>query len=355
MIFYLFLISIFIIAILMFIYVYNFTKKFNIKVSNKKLNIFINSIPSIIFIIYFILDYVNAFVVLIHLLAFSIIFNLLFRIIKKIRKKEFKYYYSGLLTVVVTIIYLSFGYYNAHHVVETDYIVYTNKISGEYKVAQVSDSHVGATMDGDEFINYMKEINLTNPDVIVVTGDFVDDDTSLIDMIKACEGLGLLNAPVYFVYGNHDKGYFGYRNFTDKELRSELAKNNVIILEDEVVRLTDNIYLIGRQDYNILDRLSMEELLKDISEEDYTIVLDHQPTDYENELGADLVLSGHTHGGQLFPLGQLSVLAGINDSYEGMKVIDNTTFIVNTGLGDWAMKYKTFTRSEYTIITIKGE
>ncbi len=84
-------------------------------------------------------------------------------------------------------------------------------------------------------------------------------------------------------------------------------------------------------------------------------MLDHQPNDYDNEAesGADLVLSGHTHGGQLFPLGLFGVLLGSNDKTYGIETRDNTTFIVNSGISDWAIKFKTGTKSEYGVITIK--
>jgi len=87
------------------------------------------------------------------------------------------------------------------------------------------------------------------------------------------------------------------------------------------------------------------------------IVLNHQPNDYDNEseVGVDLVLSGHTHGGQFFPLGPLGVLFGFNDAYYGSEEIENTTFIVNSGIGDWAIQFKTGTISEYGIIDIKSK
>ena len=97
-----------------------------------------------------------------------------------------------------------------------------------------------------------------NPDIVVITGDFIDDDTSYNDFIVGCEALGLLNTKygVYFVYGNHDKGYFNNRSYNDSDLRRELNKNNVIILEDEKVSITDDIILIGRQDHQVSNRLN---------------------------------------------------------------------------------------------------
>ena len=87
----------------------------------------------------------------------------------------------------------------------------------------------------------------------------------------------------------------------------------------------------------------------------YTIVLDHQPHDYDDEVkaGVDLVLSGHTHGGQLFPLAPIGYLSGANEQIYGMKKRgDHMVSIVTSGISDWAIDYKTGTFSEYVIIDI---
>ena len=329
-----------------------------------KNNALSKSILIIIFIIgliFLIIDSVNTLIVLIHIFAFIIVFDFIIGLINYIRKKELNNSISFILALLITSIYLIYGYYEAHHVVETKYIINTNKNIGvnNFRIVQIADSHIGSTMNGDDFIRYMKKINKTNPDIVVITGDFVDDDTKLKDMVKACEGLGSLNAKygVYFTYGNHDKAYFNYRNFDDKILRKELKKNNVIILEDEIKLITDNIYLVGRQDSQVEDRLDAESLTENLDKSKYIIGLDHKPDDYGNLVNAnfDLVLSGHTHGGQMWPLGPISVYMGINDSYYGKKIIDNTTFIVTSGIGDWTVKFKTFAISEYVVIDLKNK
>lgn len=82
------------------------------------------------------------------------------------------------------------------------------------------------------------------------------------------------------------------------------------------------------------------------------IVIDHQPADYQNESEAnvDLVLSGHTYGGQFIPNPYLSQ----NNSVYGLKSINKTNFIVTSGLSDWEIKMKTGCFSEYAIINLKA-
>ena len=87
----------------------------------------------------------------------------------------------------------------------------------------------------------------------------------------------------------------------------------------------------------------------------YAVILDHQPNDYKNQAEAkvDLVLSGHTHGGQLFPLNKVGEWIGANDRTYGYERRGSTDFIVTSGLSDWAIKFKTGTKSEFVVIDIK--
>ncbi len=327
---------------------------------HKTISWLISLVPILLIIKGLRVNTVNATVVYIHIFLFILLGELLIYLINKISKKEVNKRYALVFSLIVTSIYLGYGYYMAHHVVETHYEVVTSKDIGidHLRVVQVTDSHIGATMDGDKFIEYMERINETNPDIVVVTGDFVDDSTSLTDMIKGCTGLGKLKTKygVYFVYGNHDKGYFDFREYGDKEIREELAKNNVIILEDEYISLIGNVVLLGRQDKGEKNRVTAQDLMKDIDKNKYVIALDHEPNDYDNEAasGMDIVISGHTHGGQLFPLGPISLLLKENDKVYGIEKRSNTTFIVSSGIGDWAVKFKTDAKAEYVVIDIKN-
>ena len=101
----------------------------------------------------------------------------------------------------------------------------------------------------------------------------------------------------------------------------------------------------------------MDELTTSLDKSKYMIVLDHQPADYQNQAqsGVDLVLSGHTHGGQLFPFNKIGKLIGANDFIYGTTKINKTNFIVTSGISDWAIKFKTGTKSEFVIIDIKKD
>ncbi len=202
-----------------------------------------------------------------------------------------------------------------------------------------------------------------NPDIVVITGDYVDDDTSREDMEAACAALGTLETTygAYYVFGNHDKGYYGpkYRGYSGDDLIAELEKNHVTVLQDETVPIGDGFSLIGRQDRSEGQqggRASMEELMENVSPGSYSIVLDHQPHDYDAQAaaGADLVLSGHTHGGQLFPFNHMGEWLGIDDKSYGLEQRGDTNFIVTSGISNWAIQFKTGCKAEYAVIDIKG-
>lgn len=314
------------------------------------------------------INFMNAIVCAVYFAMIWMISDLCFWLWQKIRRCTFKRYYAGGAALILSIAALSCGWYLDHHVWQTDYTLTTDKNIENIKIAMFADSHIGTTFDADGFAKHIAKIQEQKPDMVVIVGDFVDDDTTKEDMIASCQVLGNLHTKygVYFVFGNHDKGYYGAerRGFASGELIAELEKNNVKVLRDETVLINDMLYIIGRQDYSVekelygmrnRKRMSMEELTADLDKDKYILVLDHQPTDYKNQAKSevDLVLSGHTHGGQLFPFNKVGKWIGANDLVYGHEHRNKTGFIVTSGISDWAIKFKTGTKSEYVIINIK--
>lgn len=318
----------------------------------------------ILLIIGFTLGAVNAMVSMMHLMVFWLLCDGINRLVEKKRKAAFSTYYAGIAAMGITVVYLACGWYMAHHVWQTGYTVATDKNVGSLRIIQFADSHVGTTFDGEGFASHVQAIQAQNPDVVVVTGDYVDDDTSKEDMAAACRALGTLQTTygVYYAFGNHDKGYYGsdFRGYSGDDLIAELEKNNVTVLQDETVLLGDHFYLIGRQDRSEERegaRASMKELVSGLDPDKYMIVLDHQPHDYEaqEKAGVDLVLSGHTHGGQLFPVNYVGEWTGENDKTYGLEKRGNTNFIVTSGISDWAIRFKTGCRSEFVVIDVQQQ
>lgn len=271
-----------------------------------------------------------------------------------------RHYTAGFAAILITVLWLAFGWYNARNVRRTAYELSGN-VSGELRIAGFSDSHVGSLFSGSELGSFVDRINAEAPDVVVIVGDFVDDDTSREDMERSCEALGALRAKhgVYFVFGNHDSGYYSAsrRGYSRDDLKARLTSNGVRVLEDETVHLTGNIYLCGRLDRQYTGRMAASEMTAGLSSGDYVIMLDHQPTDYAAEMaaGAGLVLSGHTHGGQLIPIRGLIGVLGKNELVYGHDKRGGTDFIVSSGIADWAIRFKTGCVSEYFVIDVKKQ
>lgn len=303
----------------------------------------------------------NAMIVFIHLLVFWLISDGVFALIKKHRRRPFSRYYAGFTAIAVTAVYLGVGAFFAHHVFRTAYEIPVQADLGveNYRIVAFSDSHMGTTFHADKLRDYVQTINREQPDIVVIVGDFVDDDTDYEDMLHSCEALSELEAKngVYFVFGNHDCGYSDYRGYGKTELVAALLRNQVIIMEDAVIPLEGNLVLCGRQDSQQTNRLSMEALSEKFSPENCVIVLDHEPNDYAAEAaaGADLVISGHTHGGQFFPILRAGEWFGLNDMTYGYARTGRTNFLVSSGISDWTFMFKTGCISEYVVIDlVKG-
>ncbi len=305
-----------------------------------------------------IMGMVTAAITVIHILGIWLITDVINVIFGRKLKEEIVFAAS----LVLTIIYLSICYFICVNVVETDYSVRTDKNIGSLRIVQFADSHLGTVFDGKELENYVREINKLNPDVVVITGDFIDDNSTREDMVDGCAALSELETEygVYFCFGNHDKGYSddNHRGYTADEFTDELEKNGVVVLQDDSVLIDDRFYVVGRKDKSAATREDgredIDKLIEPLDSSKYIIVLDHQPTDYDNEAStaADLVLSGHTHGGQMFPMNYIALMMGVNDSAYGIEQRNNTNFIVTSGIADWEFIFKSGCISEYVVIDV---
>lgn len=310
-----------------------------------------------------ILGFMNAVICLFYLTLVWQLCDMGFNTIQKIRKQPFKIYYAGISALVIAFLYLANGWYQAHHVFETSYQLQSDKISSDLRLVMFADAHVGTTFSGKKLEDYVGKMQKYNPDLVLFAGDFVDNDTKKQDFLDALDALAKLKTTygIYFVLGNHDISSNGkaLRGFSNKELISEIEKRQINVLQDNIKLFDNQFYLIGRkdayEDRRGRSRQNMSELVDSLDKQKYIIVVDHQPNDYKNQRKAkvDLVLSGHTHGGQLFPFNYLSKWAGLNDKIYGYERLDKTDFIVTSGISDWRVKFKTGCKSEFVVVDIK--
>ncbi|MCR5322202.1 MAG: metallophosphoesterase [Lachnospiraceae bacterium] len=307
------------------------------------------------------MSFMNAAVVFIHFAIFRLLFGIAGLIVNKVTDRQIGFYWQGWGSLIISVLYLTVAFFLCHHVWLKTYDITTDKAVGDLKIAMFADSHICTTFNGDGFARNMEKIKAEKPDIVFIVGDFVDDSSRKDDLIKACEVLKTIEAPygVWYVFGNHDRGYRSSvkRGFSATDMIIQLKKNGVKVMEDAVETVGGNIAVVGRLDASSGNRKTASELIDGIDDDKYIIVLDHQPADYEAESAtkADLVLSGHTHGGQLFPITHVGEWLGMNDLRYGHEKRNGTDFIVTSGISDWELKFKTGTKSEFVIINVKGQ
>ncbi|MBP3494835.1 MAG: metallophosphoesterase family protein [Clostridia bacterium] len=312
-------------------------------------------------------------ILLLHIIGFALLCQLANFIVKKIAKEKYeggftcwkRIYGIGIIPVLLSVIILIFGYINLHSVQMTHYNINTSKdIRSEgYRVALIADVHFGVSLNYEEMIEKCAEISEQDADIIILCGDIVDNSTSKEQMKEAFKVLGSIKSKygIYYVHGNHDRPMSLVKSaFTENELILEIEQNGITILQDESILINNELYLIGREDRSVQNhqgnRLSIEDLTKSLDKNKYLLTLDHQPNQYEenSSAGTDLLLSGHTHGGQLFPINILQMIIPFNDGIYGEYSLgENSSAIVTSGFAGWAYPVKTASPAEYVIIDIQ--
>ncbi len=227
-----------------------------------------------------------------------------------------------------------------------------------YKIVHLSDIHnTHSHLLKNKIFENVRKIQ---PDVIVITGDLIDKRRTDIDTAAAIakELMGI--APVYFVMGNHETAITSFR-----ELERKLTEAGVNILHGRSVQLSDTLTLCGTDDINnIKGSSSKEKITKALSgliknEDSFTILLSHRPELFDSycDFSADLVLTGHAHGGQIrLPVigGLFSPGEGFFPEYEsGMHEKNGTKMIISRGIGNSSFPFRINNRPEIISITLK--
>ena len=311
-----------------------------------------------------------------HIVALSMAVMLINFIIKKLSKEKYetmnvwkKIYGSGIIAFGITAVIFIYGHYNMMHVVQTDYTIYTDKeIRKEgYRAALIADVHFSVSVDLNTLKEKCDEISSNNVDMVFLCGDIVDENTSKDNLELVFKAFSEIKSTygVYYVYGNHDRQlYRNNRKYTEEELKSAIESFGITILQDEKAEAGDEIVVVGREDASYHQTLgkseerdSIEELIKDIDKDKFIIVLDHQPKEYEENsmVGTDLILSGHTHAGQMWPVNIAFKFLKFDDAVYGYTKIDATQAFITSGFAGWGYSVKTSSPAEYVIIDIKGK
>lgn len=226
--------------------------------------------------------------------------------------------------------------------------------SDSLQIALISDLHLGYIIDENHIQKIVDKVNSINPDIVCIAGDIFDGDiTSLENPAALAQLLGKMNAAygVYACLGNHDAGE-GYA-----QMLAFLSDADIKVLLDEAVVIDERVVLAGRRDSSPIGgqgEMRMPLKLPPESENLPVIVLDHQPGNIE-EYGnnVDLILSGHTHRGQMFPFNLITNRI-FNVDYGYYRAPDNgPQVIVTSGAGTWGPPQRSGSDNEVVSIRIK--
>ncbi len=260
------------------------------------------------------------------------------------------------VSIGVVIMTVFAGYINARNPRVNNLEIKINKKAGNLKelnIAMASDIHLGTVVNNEWFSKIVNEINNLNPDIVLLAGDIVDEDVKPVIRNNLGEQLRNIKSKygTYGITGNHE--YIGGVEAACKYL----SEHGVTMLRDTSVLIDGCFYVAGREDRDISRfagkyRKKLSEILEGVDKNLPVIVMNHQPFDLDEAIKekADLHLSGHTHGGQLFPFNFIT--EKIYELSRGYLQKEDTHFFVSNGAGTWGPPVRIGNRPEVVNIRI---
>ena len=286
---------------------------------------------------------------------------------KRISKKYFTLLYIAILLFLFLVIWTVWG--------NTALMINVITVSGSripaafsgFRIAQVSDLHNAEFGDGNAEL--LKLLSESKPDIIVITGDFIDASHTDVGIALGFTQESVRIAPTYYATGNHEAACSQYGN-----LKSGLEEAGVIVLEDEAVSLERNgeiITLFGLDDPDFTVKEDMFGEVPamvgtklrnlDSGEGGYTILLSHRPELFETYVncGIDLVFAGHAHGGQFrlpFIGGVIAPNQGLFPKYDaGLYTDGGTNMVVSRGIGNSIIPLRFNNRPEIVLVELNAK
>ncbi len=303
--------------------------------------------------------------VALYLLLFTLVADLLF-LVPRLMKLSFTthHLFKGFVTVgvlLLTVVTCIGGFINGQkvHHVSYDVSLQGRQDIGDLKVVMISDLHLGAVGSEGRLEKIVEEINALKPDVLCIAGDFFDTDfASIQDPDAALHTLQKLQTTygTYACLGNHDGGQ------TYDQMVDFLEKANIRLLNDAYTVIDDRLVLIGRMDGSPIGGYGVEkrqELSAFFTREDPdlpVILMDHNPANVdEYTTEADVILCGHTHKGQVFPVNLLTGMLYTVDYGYYQKDGDSPHVIVTSGVGSWGMPMRVGSNCEIVSLHFVNE
>lgn len=271
------------------------------------------------------------------------------------------------LIIILILLIILFLYLQNNIVDITKYSIKSSEINNNIKIVQLSDLH------SKPFKKVLNIVKNQSPDLIVITGDYINDKCKNKDKMLDFGKELVKTAPVYYITGNHERRL---ENFDD--LMEELKNIGFVVLLNniEAVNIKDNVINILGLDENqasfddykkrrkgIFEYKDMSKYLRELENMNgFKLVLSHYPENFESikehcysKYSFDLQLSGHAHGGQfilpiigpVFSPGQ-----GLRPKYARGSFGDRPKLIVSRGLGNAEFPFRLFNHPEINVISL---
>ncbi len=226
--------------------------------------------------------------------------------------------------------------------------LYSDKITQARTLVVLSDLHIHRALSADKLARIVAVTNQLNPDAVLLVGDVLDDDVARVQKMTRLLGDLTARNGVFFVTGNHEF-YAGYGQTV-----AALKALGFTFLENAGASLGD-VFLGGIPDQTAgrfyRTKIDLEAAFAEAREDQYKILLSHTPIDFQNRTNFDLEVSGHTHGGQIFPFTVLTklynkFLAGLYDLPGGARLY------VTRGAGQWGPQMRFLAPAEITLLKL---
>ena len=267
--------------------------------------------------------------------------------------------------LILCALLLMIGYKNSYDVKVVQHTISNDK-GINLRAVQITDVHLGYMNSEKQFSKIVDQINSLNPDIVFITGDFLENENSYAVKKNIGASINRLNPKlgIWAVNGNHE--YIA----GIKESEDYIKHLGIKMLSDTTTFVNDDILLIGREDpaktwrtnkpplpfeQILAQKINNELSVKDVIPEKLTILLVHQVKNhaiYEN-MDIDLVISGHTHAGQFFPW--TLVVKKVYDIPYGLVKRGKSYFYVSGGAGVWGPAMRLGTKSEIVLFEMESE
>ena len=246
----------------------------------------------------------------------------------------------GIAALVMIFVLSLISFYYGNKVFSKKINLTTNKIKNNISFIFISDIHLGSNSE-KHLLKIINEIEKYKIDFILIGGDLIDSSSLPIQCLEHFKNF---KCPIYFVTGNHE-----YYLKNSNSIISNLNKYNIQHISNKSIIFND-LNLIG-----IDDNLSKDQQIKilniNLNETKYNLLLIHKPSIWSEVYNnVNLMLSGHTHNGQIFPF-NLFVRIQFKFKY-GLYNNNNSFLYVSSGSGSWGPKMRLGTVNEVILFNL---